>query len=134
MAGDAKDLFAKTPIQGKINAANATSMSIVCKGKMNIEVVPKQAKPRKGVLTMEVADELLHKLFSFTTALMHNWKMYGTRKENGNIDIKLTHKYFEPIVFDRFLRFDDAILVAAKIKTLTSNVNQEEAHTAMLEG
>ena len=32
------------------------------------------------------------------------------------------------------MRFDDAILVAAKIKTLASNVNQEQAHTGNLEG
>ena len=30
MVGDAKDLFAKTPIQGSINAMNGTSMPIVC--------------------------------------------------------------------------------------------------------
>ena len=65
---------------------------------------------------------------------MHDWKMYGTKKENGNIEIKLTHKHFEPIVFDRVLQFDDAVLIAAKIKTLPINVNQEEVHTATLEG
>ena len=132
MVGDAKDLFAKTPTQGKVNAANGTSMSIVCKGKMNVEVVPKQGKLSKGVLTMKVADRMLHKLFNFTTALMHNWKTYGTKKENGDIEIKLTHKHFEPIVFDRVLRFDDAILVAAKIKTLPCK--SRRGHTAMLEG
>ena len=42
--------------------------------------------------------------------------MYGTKKENGDIEIKLTHKHFEPIVFDTVLRFDDAVLVVAKIK------------------
>ena len=65
---------------------------------------------------------------------MHDWKMCGTKKENGDIEIKLTHKHFEPIVFGRVLWFDDAILVAAKIKTLPISVNQEEAHTATLEG
>ena len=65
---------------------------------------------------MKVATRMLHKLFSFTTDLMHDWKMYGAKKENGNIEIKLTHKHFEPIVFDQVLRFDGAILVAAKIK------------------
>ena len=49
-------------------------------------------------------------------------------------EIKLTHKHFEPLVFDRVLRFDNAILVAAKIKTLPINVNQEDAHTTTLEG
>ena len=93
MVGDAKDLFAKSLIQGKVNAANGTSVPIVCKGKMNVEVVPKEGKPSKGVLTVKVADRMLHKLFSFTTALMHDWKMYGTKKENGNLEIKLTHKH-----------------------------------------
>ena len=83
---------------------------------------------------MKVATGMLHKLFSFTTALIHDWKMCGAKKENSNIEIKLTHKHFEPIVFDQFLRFDDAILVAAKINTLPSNANQEEAHTATSEG
>ena len=133
MVGDAKDLFAKTPIQGKVNAVNRTSMPIVCKGKMNVEVVPEQGKLRKGVLTFKVAYGMLHKLFSFTTTLMHDWKMYGMKKENGNIEIRLMHKYFEPIVYDRVLRFDDAVLVAAKIKTLPISVNQEEAHTATLD-
>ena len=62
MVGDAKDLFAKTPIQGKVNAVNGRSMPIVCKGKMNVEVVPKQGKPSKGILTVKVADGMLHKL------------------------------------------------------------------------
>ena len=77
---------------------------------------------------------MLHKLFSFTTALMHDWEMYGTKKKNGDIGIKLMHKHFEPIVFDRVLSFDDTVLVAVKIKTLPSTVDEEEAHTATLEG
>ena len=40
MVGNVKDLFAKTLIQGSVNAVNGTSMPIVCKGKMNVEVVP----------------------------------------------------------------------------------------------
>ena len=87
MVGDAKDPFAKTLIQGKVNAANRTSMPIVCKGKINVEAVPKQGKLSKGVLTVKVADGMLHKLFSFTLALMHDWKMYGTKKENGNMEV-----------------------------------------------
>ena len=66
---------------------------------------------------------------------MHDWKMYGAKKENGDIEIKLTHQHFEPIMFDIVLRFDDAILLAAKIKILPKNLNLEEgAHTATLEG
>ena len=80
MVGDAKDLFAKTPIRGSVNAANGTSMPIVCKGKMIVEVVPKQGKLSKGVLTVKVANGMLYKLFSFATALRHDWKMYGPRK------------------------------------------------------
>ena len=34
MVGDNKDLFEKTPIQGKVNAANGTSMPMVCKGRI----------------------------------------------------------------------------------------------------
>ena len=56
------------------------------------------------------------------------------KKENGDIEIKLTHQHFEPIVFDRVLRFDDAILLAAKIKILANNLNLEGVHTATLEG
>ena len=134
MVGNAKDLFAKTSIQGKGNAANGTPMPIVCKGKMNVEVVPKQGKLCKGVLTIKVADGMLHKLFSLTTALMHDWKMYGIKKENGDLEIQLSQKHFEPIVFDRVLRFDDAILVTPKIKPLPIKVNQEEAHTGTLAG
>ena len=84
--GDNKDLFAKTLIQGKANAANGTSMPMVCRGKMNVEAIPKQGKSSKGVLTIKVAKGMLHKLFSFTTALLHDWKMYGTKKENGDIE------------------------------------------------
>ena len=120
-------------LEGKVNAANSTSMSLMFKGKMNMEAIPKQGKSSKGVLTINVAKGMLHKLFSFTTALLHDWKMYGEKKENGDIEIKLTHKYFEPIVFDRVLRFDDAILLAAKIKILSRNLNLEGAHTATLE-
>ena len=84
---------------------------------------------------MKVATGMLLKLFSFTTALIHDWKRYGAKKENSNIEIKLTHKHFEPLVFDQVLRFDDAILVVAKINTLpASNANKEEAHTATMEG
>ena len=52
------------------------------------------------------------------------------KKENGDIEIKQTHQHFQPIVFNRVLRFDDVILLAAKIKIL----NLEGAHTATLEG
>ena len=44
MVGDDKDLFAKTPIQGKFNAANGTSMPMVLKDKMNADAFPKQGK------------------------------------------------------------------------------------------
>ena len=37
-------------------------------------------------------------------------------------------------MFDRVLRFDDAIFLAAKIKILPKNLNLEGAHTATLEG
>ena len=113
MVGEDKDLFAKAPIQGKVNAPNDTTMPMVCKGKMNVEAIPKQGKSSKGVLTIRVAKGMVHKVFSFTTALLHDWKMYGAKKENGDIEIKLTHEHFELIVFDRVLRFDDAILLAA---------------------
>ena len=134
MVGDTKDLFTKTPSEGKVNAVNGSSMPIVCKGKMNMEVVPKQGKSSKGILTIKDPDGMLHKFFSFTTALMHDWKMYGMKKQNSDTEIKSTHEHFESIMFGRVLGFDDAVLVAAKIKTLPSNSNQEEAHTTMLEG
>ena len=109
-------------------------MPMVCKDKMNVEAIPKQDKSSKAVLTVKVAKGMLHKLFSFTTAHTHDWKMYGVEKEKGDIEIRLTHQHFEPIVFDRVLRFDDAILLAAKIKILPKKLNREGAHTATLEG
>ena len=70
MVGEDKDLFAKTPIQGKVNAANGSSMPMVCKGKMNVEANPKQGKSSKRVLTIKVAKrdvasafQLLQQLF-----------------------------------------------------------------------
>ena len=107
-------------------------MPMVCKCRMNVEAIPKQGKSSKGVLTVKVAKGMLHKLFSFTTALLHDWKMSGAKKENGDSEIKLSHKHFEPIMFDRVLRFDDAILLAAKIKILPRYLNLEGAHTATL--
>ena len=56
----------------------------------------------------------------------------GQRKKI--VIIKLTHQHFEPIVFDRVLRFDDAILLTARFKILPKNTNLEGAHTATLEG
>ena len=109
-------------------------MPMVCIGQMNVEAIPKQGKASIGVLTVKLVKGMLHKLFSITTALFHEWKIYGTKKENGDIEIKLSHEHFEPIVFDQVLRFDDTILLAAKIKILPKNLNQEGAHTATLEG
>ena len=86
-------------------------------------------KSSKGVLTVKVAKGMLYNLLIFTTALLHDWKMYGANKENGDIEIKLTHELFAPIVFDRVSRFNDAILLAAKIKILPSKLNQEGPHT-----
>ena len=63
MVGEDKDLFTKIPIQGKVNAANGTSMPMVCKGKIDVEAIPKQGKLSKGVLTVKVAKGILHKLF-----------------------------------------------------------------------
>ena len=60
--------------------------------------------------------------------------MYGAKKENGNIQIKLTHEHFEPIVFDTVLRFNDDILLEAKIKILPKNLTQEGAQTATMDG
>ena len=77
---------------------------------------------------------MLHKLFSFTPALIHDWKMYGAKKDNGDIEMKLTYQHFERIVFDRLLRFDDVILLVARIRILPKNLNLEGAHTATLEG
>ena len=37
-------------------------------------------------------------------------------------------------MFDRVLRFDEAILLAARIKILPKNLNLEGAHSATLEG
>ena len=58
---------------------------------MNVEAIRKQGKSSKGVLTIKVAKGMLHKLFSFTMALLHDWKMCGAKKENGDIETKLTH-------------------------------------------
>ena len=134
MVGEDKDLFVKRPIQRKVDAANCTSMPMVCQGMMNVEAIPKQGKSSKGVLTVKVAKGMLHKLFSFTTALMYDWKMYAAKKENGDIGIKQTHKHFETIVFDRVLRFDDAILLAVRIRIVPKNLNLEGDRTATLEG
>ena len=49
MVGEDKDLFTKTPFQGKVNAANGTSMPMECKSKINVEAIPKQGKSSKGV-------------------------------------------------------------------------------------
>ena len=34
------------------------------------------------------------------SVIMYDWKVSGAKKENGYIEIKLTHQHFEPIVFD----------------------------------
>ena len=60
--------------------------------------------------------------------------MYGAKKDNGDIEMKLTYQHFERIVFDRLLRFDDVILLVARIRILPKNLNLEGAHTATLEG
>ena len=53
---------------------------------------------------MKVTNRMLHKLFSFTTALMHDWKMYGDKKENGDIEIKqkLLQSHFQGYLFGCF--------------------------------
>ena len=56
-------------------------MPIVCKGKMKVAVVPKQGKLSKGVLSVKVGDGMLQELFSFTTALMHDWKIQDKKRE-----------------------------------------------------
>ena len=64
---------------------------------MNVEAIPKQGKSSKGVLTIKVAKGMFHKLFSYTTALLHDCKMYGTKKENGDIATKLTHEHLSQV-------------------------------------
>ena len=135
MVGEDRILFAKTPIQGKVYAANGTSVPMVCKGKMNVEAIPKQGKSRKGVLTVKVAKGGCCIGFSaLQQPLCMIGRCMGQRKKMGKLKIKLTHEHFESIVFDRVLRFDDAILLAARIKILPKNLNLEGAHTATLEG
>ena len=81
MVGDDRVFLAKTPIEGKVNAANRTSIPMVCKGNMNVEAIPKQGKSSNQVLTIKVAKGMLHKLLSFTTSLLHDWKCMGQRKK-----------------------------------------------------
>ena len=47
MVGEDKDLFTKTPSQGKVNAANGTSIPMVCQGTMNVGAIPKQGRSIK---------------------------------------------------------------------------------------
>ena len=49
-------------LQGlKVNTANGTSIPMACKGKMNVEAIPKQDKSSKGVLTTKVSKGMLHR-------------------------------------------------------------------------
>ena len=62
------------------STANRTSIPVVCKGKMNVEVVPKQGQLSKGVLTVKVGDRMLHKLFVLQQLLCMIGKCMGQRK------------------------------------------------------
>ena len=81
MVGEDKDLLGKTPIQGKANAANGTSMPMVCKGKMNVEAILKQGKPSKGVLTVKVAKGMVHKPLALQQPLCMIGRCMGQRKK-----------------------------------------------------
>ena len=73
---------------------------------------------------------MFHEIFSFTTALMHDWKMYWAKMVT--LKSKLTHQHIDSILFDRVLRFDDAILLATTIMILPK-LNLEGPHTSTLE-
>ena len=81
MVGEDKDLFAKAPIQGKVNAPNDTTMPMVCKGKMNVEAIPKQGKSSKGVLTIRVAKGMVHKVLALQQLFCMIGRCMGQRKK-----------------------------------------------------
>ena len=81
MVVEDRNLFTKTPIQGKVKPANGTSIPMLRKGKMNVEAVPRQGKSRKGVLTVKVAKDMLHKLSTSQQLLCMIGKCMGQRKK-----------------------------------------------------
>ena len=62
---------------------------------------------------MKVATGMLHKLFSFTTALIHDWKMYGSvfvaarTAVDQIIDIRTTLRYLGVPIRDKSYMFGD---------------------------
>ena len=81
MVGEDKDRFTKTPIQGKLNAANGTSMPMVCKGKLNVEAIPKQGKVSKGVLTVKGAKGCCIGFLALQEPLFMIGRCMGQRKK-----------------------------------------------------
>ena len=70
------------------------------------------------------------KLFSFTQAMLGGWTMQGDQTKQGELFIALTHEDHQPIIFYRFLKVCNSVLLAAKMVIR----NPEEVNAAIVNG
>ena len=130
MMGSDEHVFNKKFISGSMRTANGAHMNMLCEGDINIDVINKNGDVTSGTLRAKVIPGMKQKLFSFTQAMLGGWTMQGGQTKQGEHFIALTHEDHKPIIFDRVLKVDNSVLLAAKMVIK----NSEEVNVAIVNG
>ena len=130
MMGSEEHVFNKKLISGSMRTANGAHMNMLCEGDINIYVITKNGDVTSGTLRAKVIPGMKQKLFSFTQAMLGGWTMQGGQTKQGELFIALTHEDHKPIIFDRVLKVDNSVLLAAKMVIK----NSEEVNVAIVNG
>ena len=128
MMGSEEHVFNKKLISGSMRTANGAHMKMLCEGDINVDVITKNGDVTNG--TLKVIPGMKQKVFSFTQAMLGGWSMQGGQTKQGELFIALTHEDHKPINFDRGLKADNAVLLAAKMVIK----NPEEVNAVIING
>ena len=105
-------------------------MMMLCEGDISVDVITKNGDVTSGTLRVKVIPGMKQKLFSFTQAMLGGWTTQGGQAKQGELYIALTHEDHKPIIFDRVLKADNSVLLAAKMVIR----NPEEINAAIVNG
>ena len=130
MMGSEEHVFNKKLISESMRTANGAHMKMLCEGDINVDVITKNGDITSGTLRVKVIPGMKQRLFGFTQAMLSGWAMQGGQTKQGELFIALTHEDHKPIIFDRVLKADNSVLLAAKMVIK----NPEEVNSVIVSG
>ena len=128
MLGSEEHVYNKKLISGSMRTANGAHMKLLCEGGINVDVVTNNGEVTSGTPRVKVIPGMKQRRFSFTQAMLGGWSMQGGQTKQGELFIALTHEDHNPIIFYRFLKAGNSVLLAAKMVIR----NPEEVNAAIV--